>query len=385
MTPRRRCCLALVLTVSYAVVLAAQELALPLRPDSVRFAVLGDTGTGDSYQNEVASQLARYRQVFPFTFAIMLGDNMYGSERPQDFAKKFEGPYKALLDGKVEFHAALGNHDDPNQRFYKPFNLGEKRYRTFKKGNVRFFVLDGNYMDPEQVKWFENELQASGSDWKIPYMHQAMYTSATRGPEIELRAILEPLFVKYGVDVVFNGHEHLYERIKPQQGIYYFTEGGSAKLRRGDLRKTDLTAVGFDTDRSFMLVEISGDEMSFQTIARDGRTVDKGMIRRREVRPAAAPAVEVPPPDGENPAGNVRARRTVRTAHRRRGVPDSSPASALSRYARLRLHGGSLFCEAFGLGFVTAPVSRAMRRRRFSIFPASVSTQDSARELMNEI
>lgn len=295
MTPRRRRALAIALTFCSSVVLAAQELTLPLRPDSVRFAVLGDTGTGDSYQYEVAAQLARYRQVFPFTFAIMLGDNMYGSERPQDFAKKFETPFKALLDAKVEFHAALGNHDDSNQRFYKTFNLGEQRYRTFKKGNVRFFVLDGNYMDPEQVKWLEKELQASGSDWKIPYMHQAMYTSATRGPEIELRTVLEPLFVKYGVDVVFNGHEHLYERIKPQKGIYYFTEGGSAKLRRGDLRKTDLTAVGFDTDRSFMLVEIAGDEMFFQTVARTGMTVDKGVLRRREVRlPAAQTAAPHP-------------------------------------------------------------------------------------------
>lgn len=260
----------------------AQELALPLMQGSVRMLVIGDSGTADSVQNEVAAQMARFHEKFPYDFAIMLGDNLYGSERPQDYARKFELPYKTLLDAKVEFHAALGNHDDPNQRFYKPFNLGGERYRTFRKGNARFFVLDSNYMDPDQVRWLEKELQASGSDWKIAYFHHPLYTAATRGGNVELRTTLEPVFAKYGVDVVFTGHEHLYERVKPQKGIQYFVAGGSAKLRRGDLRKNAQTAAGFDSDRSFMLVEIAGDELYFQTISRTGATVDRGAIRRAQ-------------------------------------------------------------------------------------------------------
>lgn len=259
---------------------AAQTVTLPNRKSSEKFAVIGDAGTGDRQQYAVADMIARTRMTFPFTFAIMLGDNLYGSERPQDFAKKFEMPYKSLLDDKVEFHAALGNHDDPNQRYYKPFNLGGERYRTFKKGNIRFFVLDSNYLDPDQVKWLEKELAASGSDWKIVYFHHPLYTTAARGPEIELRRILEPIFVKYGVDVVFQGHEHIYERIKPQQGVYYFIAGGSAKLRVGDTHPGALTEVGFATDRSFMLVEVNGDSMFFQAISGAGNTVDKGSIGR---------------------------------------------------------------------------------------------------------
>lgn len=270
-----------------ALAATAQDLKLPLAPDSVRFIVIGDGGTGDSAQIAVAKQMAAYRAKFPFTFGILLGDNLYGSERPQDYVAKFERPYQALLDAKVEFHAALGNHDDQNQRFYKLFNLGGERYRTFKKGNARFFVLDTNYLDPEQLKWLEKELQASGSDWKIPYFHHPLYTTATRGPTLEARAALEPLFEKYGVDVVFTGHEHVYERIHPQKGIYYFVAGGAAKLRAGDLRKSPLTAVGFDRDRSFMLVEISGDELYFQAVSRTGATVDSGVIRRREARASA--------------------------------------------------------------------------------------------------
>lgn len=254
----------------------------PLKPDSVRFAVLGDTGTGERHQYDVAALVERYRQRVAFPFALLLGDNMYGYERPQDFRNKFELPFAPLIDAKVQFHAALGNHDDPNQRFYKPFNLGGQRYRTFKMNSVRFFVLDTNYLDPAQVAWLERELKASGSDWKIPYFHHPLYTSASRAPEAELRQVLEPLFVKYGVTVVFTGHEHLYERSKPQNGIHYFVVGGSAKLRPGDLQPSASRAVGFDQDRSFMLVEIDGDELHFQTVSEAGATVDKGVIVRRK-------------------------------------------------------------------------------------------------------
>ena len=267
-----------------AVALPAQQVTLPLKNGSVRFLVLGDAGTGDREQVDVANQMVRYAQRFPFTFAIMLGDNLYGSERPQDFDKKFLRPYKPLLDGGIEFNAALGNHDDPNQRYFKPFHLDGQRYRTFKKGNVRFFVIDSNYLDPEQLKWLEKELSQSGSDWKIPYFHHPLYTTARRGPEVEVRAVLEPLFVKYGVDVVFVGHEHIYERLQPQKGIYYFTVGGAAKLRKGDTHPSPLIAARFDRDRSFLLAEIAGDSLYFQTVSRTGAVVDKGVLGRREVR-----------------------------------------------------------------------------------------------------
>ena len=186
-----------------------------------------------------------------------------------------------MLDAGVRFYATLGNHDKPNERLYQSFNMNEQRYYTYKKGNVRFFVLDSNDMNPQQFAWLEKELRNSGSDWKICYFHHPLYSSgAFHGSSIELRLMLEPLFVKYGVKVVFAGHDHVYERVKPQKGIQYFTEGASGSLRQGNLRKTAMTAAGYDQDRSFMLVEIAGDELYFQTISRTGRTVDSGSIPR---------------------------------------------------------------------------------------------------------
>jgi Calcineurin-like phosphoesterase len=257
------------------------EVAPPVGKDSVRFLVIGDSGTGDRAQIEVAAQMWKAHAVFPYEFAIMLGDNMYGSERPQDYARKFEVPFKALLDNKIEFKASLGNHDDPNQRFYKNFGMDGKRYYSYQKKDSRFFALDSNYMDKDQQRWLEEELSKSNAKWKIAYFHHPIYSSGMHGSELDLRAIVEPLFIKYNLQAVFAGHEHFYERIKPQKGIHHFTAGGSAKLRGGDImRNTGLTAKGFDTEQSFMLVEIDGDVLRFQTISRRGKRVDSGEVRR---------------------------------------------------------------------------------------------------------
>jgi 3',5'-cyclic AMP phosphodiesterase CpdA len=259
----------------------AIEVLPPVAEGSLRFAAMGDSGTGDRHQYETAATMARARQIFPYEFVIMMGDNLYGSERPQDYEGKFVLPYKPLLDAGVKFYASLGNHDDPNQRFYKPFNMNGERYYTFTKKNVRFFALDSNYMDRDQLAWLRRELAAPGPDWKIAFFHHPLYSSGgTHGSEVDLRTQVEPLFLQYGVSVVFAGHEHFYERIKPQKGIQYFTTGAAAKLREGDIEKSDLTAAGFDTDRSFMLLEISEDVMTFQTITSTGRRVDSGTVTK---------------------------------------------------------------------------------------------------------
>jgi hypothetical protein len=258
----------------------AVEVSPPTDKDAVLFAIIGDSGTGSRSQYDVAAVMTNARQVFPFEFVIMLGDNIYGSERPQDFAKKFELPYKALLDQKIPFYASLGNHDDPTQRFYKLFNMNGERYYTFTKGDARFFALDSNYMDQPQLKWLEEQLSRANDRWKIAFFHHPLYSSGARhGSEVELRVRLEPLFLKYGVDVVFAGHEHFYERLLPQKGIYYITQGGAAKLREGNIRKGPMTAVGFDTDNSFSIAELGKDSMQFQTISRRGRRVDSGTLQ----------------------------------------------------------------------------------------------------------
>ena len=146
---------------------------------------------------------------------------------------------------------------------------------------MRFFALDSNYMDPKQLEWLEKELAASGSDWKIAFFHHPLYASGMHGSDEILKGQLEPLFLKHGVNVVFTGHEHFYERIKPQKGIQYFVEGSSAKLRKGDINpRTGLTAFGYDSGYTFMLVEIVGDELYFQAVTDRAQTIDSGVVKK---------------------------------------------------------------------------------------------------------
>jgi len=261
----------------------AQDLKLPTQDSSVKFAVIGDTGTGDKHQLAVAKQLLAYRGKFPFNFVIMMGDNLYGGNSAKDYERKFAIPYKPLLDGGVKFYASLGNHDDPSERFYKPFNMNGERYYSFKPGNssVRLFALDSNYMDDKQLTWLAQQLEASGSDWKICFFHHPPYSSGeAHGSDVALRNQVEPIFVKHGVNAVFTGHEHFYERIKPQKGIAYFIAGSSAKLRAGNIAPSALESRGFDQGYTFMLVEINGDDLVYQTISDAGQTVDAGSIHR---------------------------------------------------------------------------------------------------------
>jgi 3',5'-cyclic AMP phosphodiesterase CpdA len=243
--------------------------------------VIGDNGTGDRREYEVAAQMTAVQATFRFDTVIMLGDNMYGSQKPQDFINKFERPYQGLLDAGVRFYAALGNHDKQSNRFYKPFNMGGQRYYTYVKNNVRFFVLDTDLLDAKQLVWIETALRNSSDEWKICYFHHPLYSDArTHGPQVDVRVVLEPLFVKYGVNVVFSGHDHVYERLQPQKGIAYFVSGAGGQLRNGDIKPSELTAVFFDEDQSFMVVEIDGGTLFFKAISRTGKTVDSGSITR---------------------------------------------------------------------------------------------------------
>src|SRR5687767_1325716 len=141
---------------------AAPEVALPNKNGTFKFGILGDFGTGDRTQFELARQMFEVHKRFKYELVILVGDNLYGSERPQDFKKKFEEPYKALLDAGVKFYASLGNHDAREQRFYKLFNMDGKLYYTFNpKPEVRFFALESTYPEPEQMAWLEKELSSS--------------------------------------------------------------------------------------------------------------------------------------------------------------------------------------------------------------------------------
>jgi calcineurin-like phosphoesterase family protein len=258
------------------------------------FAVIGDSGTGMREQWDVAHAMEEEYARRPFEMVLMLGDNIYGGIKgPQSFLDKFEKPYALLLKNGVRFYAALGNHGEALKEIeYEKFNMSGKRYYTFTRhGNLaQFFAIDSNEVDAKQAAWLEKELAASTAEWKIAFFHHPIYSSARKhGSNVKLRAVLEPLFVHYGVTVVLSGHDHVYERMKLQQGILHFVCGASGKIRENNLDRSDpAMAAGNDQDSEFMIFELRPSKLEFQAISGKGQVLDAGGLQQGGAPAAAA-------------------------------------------------------------------------------------------------
>jgi hypothetical protein len=271
-----------------------ESLSLPNRPDSIKFAAIGDAGRGDRPQYDVAAQMAAFRAIFKFDFVIMLGDNVYDGGTLEDYRLKFERPYETFLRSGVNFYATIGNHDDARQPWYAPFHMQGRRYYTFLADqsllarltdtDVRFFMVDTETLDRTQLAWLDRELARSKARWNIPAFHRPIYTSGRYSfPAQILRASLEPIFVRHDVRLALSGHEHFYQRTRPQSGVTYFISGGAGSLRRGDIRSSAISASGFDADYHFMLFEVTRDRVYFQAISRTGHSVDAGFVEHEQV------------------------------------------------------------------------------------------------------
>lgn len=252
------------------------------------FAVIGDWGSGDKEEFELAKKMFEVYQKTPYECVLTVGDNIYPDGNPNLITKKFEQPFVDLLKANVPFYAALGNHDVEKGREaqinYPLFNMGGKNYYVINKcdGLVDFFMLDSTDFDERQRDWLEKGLSESQARWKMAFFHHPLYSSGKKhGSQDELRKIVEPIFVKHGVKVVFQGHDHFYERLNIQNGIQYFVTGGGGKLRKGGLDlKSSMRASSFDLDNHFMFIEIDEKEFTFKAISRTGSIVDEGVVKK---------------------------------------------------------------------------------------------------------
>lgn len=269
--------------------------------DEFRFAAIGDSGTGGREQYKLAERLLKVQARTKFNLLLFLGDNIYESGSPKGVENKFIKPYAPLFFRGVEFRGVIGNHDALNENGVVLqqliFGMGVKTFYSFSKEDdlVEFFALDSTLLTSDkdhalsqvQLGWLESALSGSKSRWRISFMHHPMYSSAkkhgvgsSRQDEMNrLRGMLEPLFVRYDVALSISGHDHVYERTKPQQGVQYFTSGVGAKLRKGDLGKTSpFYDYGNDQVRSFLLFSVAPESIRFWCIDVNGNVLDSGLV-----------------------------------------------------------------------------------------------------------
>jgi 3',5'-cyclic AMP phosphodiesterase CpdA len=262
--------------------------------DAITFTVLGDNGSGGRNAMDVARQMARTYHDTPFGLVVLLGDISYYGSIVDRFDEVFAKPLGPLIDAGVEFELAIGNHEiqeNPSPRALREVankleRLGlTNTYYKATHGPIDFFVLDsslplaGLTRADEQLAWLERELAASEATWQVAVLHHAMFSSAEkRRPDPRLREALEPMFIEHGVDIVFYGHDHFYERTKPQNGITYVLSGAGSKI--SDVAFSDFTAVAQER-LQFMLVDVAGDTMTVQAIDASGEVFDEFVIHPR--------------------------------------------------------------------------------------------------------
>lgn len=198
-------------------------------PEPLNFAVIGDFGTGWSVQRAVARRMCNWRERHPFDLVITTGDNIYPDGAPRYFEEKFFRPYDCLFDAGVEFHASLGNHDVMTRRGRpeieeEAFGIAKRNY-VLRVAGVRFVVADANTLNRE---WLSDALRARPLDrWTIVVFHQPVYSPGTyRGSTPGFRPDLPRMFRERDVDLVLNGHDHLYAVTKPLRKIRYVVTGG---------------------------------------------------------------------------------------------------------------------------------------------------------------
>jgi hypothetical protein len=257
---------------------ATSPLPMPSLRGGTVFALMGDSGSGDLPQQQVAQAMLTYfNTARHFPFVLMLGDNLYDD----DYTGEFLQPYKPLLDRGVKFYATLGNHDRDLEIHFKPFNMGDQDRYSFDQGNARFAVLNSNRPnDVEQIKWLDGVFTTAGDKWRIAYFHHPLYSSGQHAAESRdvIRPAFEAALVRNRVNVVFGGHEHAYQRIRPQQGVSYFVSGGGGRYLY-DVHKTDFDEVAV-SEHHFMVAEVAGDRLFFEAITHEQKLLDCGIVYR---------------------------------------------------------------------------------------------------------
>jgi tartrate-resistant acid phosphatase type 5 len=283
--------------------------ATPLAEGYVRFAVVGDYGSGDPSEQDVATIIQSWNP----DFVITTGDNNYplgGADTIDshigryyhDYIYPYLGVYGAGATSN-RFFPAMGNHDwDTNnaQPYLDYFALpNNERYYDFVEGPVHFFILDSDSREPDgitsssiQAIWLQNQLAASTSEWNVVVLHHPPYSSGSMHGST---STAQWPFKAWGADVVMSGHDHDYERLSVD-GLTYFVNGLGGGLIYSFSTPVAGSQVRYNGDWGAMLVDANSSQITFNFYSRTSVLVDTYTIISSSVPTATFTATETPIP-----------------------------------------------------------------------------------------
>lgn len=241
-------------------------------PEPFAFAVIGDFGTGDEVQQAVADRMCSWRDAHGFDLVFTTGDNVYPDGHPDRFESAFYEPYECLTDDGVGFHAVLGNHDVKTDNGRpelddEAFGMGGRNY-VVRANGVRFVMIDSNSVNMDFLRRATRARE--GDEWTVVAMHHPVYSPGDgHGSEPGFRPRLPRLFRKRGVDLVLQGHDHVYAVTKPLRGIRYVVTGGGGAGLYGC---TDQSFSAKCAERHhFLYVTATADELTVQAVPDEGK------------------------------------------------------------------------------------------------------------------
>jgi len=257
-------------------------------PDqSFRFAVIGDFGASGSGAAAVAARV----NATNVDLLLTVGDNIYYNGQPGDYDAFWFSPYAGTLARSALF-PIVGNHDVHfgNSRSFTnsfilpsngPLSYLELNY-SYDFGNAHFTVIDSNHCATNDAAainalkvWVSNDLAATTQTWKFVQIHHPPYTSEGAHPdEITVKTELCPVFEAARVAMVFEGHNHFYERLNPIKGVYYVTDGGGGQGLYPVSSPKDYSASVCDSLQSFVVIDVQGTTMDLRAMDQNGQVVD---------------------------------------------------------------------------------------------------------------
>lgn len=290
----------------------------PADTSGFRFMAFGDGGWGSSEQYELAKGMPGYNP----RLVVHTGDLIYMEGAAGDYYEKFYKPYKNLLTSAA-FYPCIGNHDwDTYQAvpMYDNFVLPEngpqgahpERHYWFDYGNVRFVAFDSNAtfteLRDQVAPWLDQVLAGAKEKWKVVFYHHPYYSNAKHDPAGKIRQLIIPLFDRHQVDLVFRGHNHIYERtfpiyedevVEPGLGTVYMTTGAAgAPLYPAGENVPEYMAVQKDMVYSFTVLEVEGERITGQQIGMENEVLDEFTIFRNTGTPASTQPMEIQPAEG---------------------------------------------------------------------------------------